>query len=191
MAQNSSAVIVPGHGRFWLAPVDTLAPGQVLKVTGAPTQATLTLTVNAVVLATPVVLRSTDSVYAKALAIANALASLSTVGGGNVVAVLPTADPWTFTIILDPSVTVPAITVTGAFTGGATPAVTVSSTGRSADFSAFTEIGHTSQDNPCRSTAPAATSPPSARGRPTPSTPRPRRSASRWPTACCSTTSRA
>jgi hypothetical protein len=147
MAQDSTKVIVPGHGRFWLGPVDTLAPGQVLKITGTPTQATVTLTV-ATVASAATVLRSTDSSYTKALAIATALAGLSSVGAGNVLGVFPTPDPWTFTIVLDPSVATPAITATATYTGGTTPGLTVSTTGRSADFSAYSEIGHTSSDNP-------------------------------------------
>lgn len=147
MTQDSSKVIVPGHGRFWLAAVDTLAPGQVFKVTGAPTQAVVTFTVNAVAAAAGVTLKATDSPFAKALAIASALAALSTVGAGNVI-VLPTGDVWTFTIILDPAVTTPAITMTTTFTGGTTPAATISTTGRALDFSAYTEVGHTSPDSP-------------------------------------------
>jgi hypothetical protein len=145
MTQDSSKVIVPGHGRFWLGAVDTLPPGQLVKVTGAPTTATLTFTVNAVA-AAAAVLNTTDSVQTKMLAIANAIAGASSVGSGNVV-VLPGPDAWTFLVILDPSVTSPTITMTSAFTGGTSPAATVSSTGRGL-FSSYTEIGHTSNASP-------------------------------------------
>jgi hypothetical protein len=146
MAQDSTKVIVPGHGRFWLGAVDTLAPGQVLKITGTPTQAVVTPTVNAVAGAATT-LKSSNTPYANALLLASALAAMSSVGSGNVV-VLPTSDPWIYTVILDPAVASPALTATATFTGGTTPAITVSSTGRAADFSAYTEIGHTSPDNP-------------------------------------------
>jgi hypothetical protein len=148
MSLDSSKVIVPGHGRFWLGPVDTLPPGQLVKITGSPTQAVVTLTVNAVA-AAAATLKSTDTVAAKMAALANALAAITTVGSGNVV-ILPGPDAWSFLIILDPAVTSPTITAAATYTGGSTPGITVTSTtvGRSADFSGLSEIGHTSNDNP-------------------------------------------
>jgi hypothetical protein len=146
MPLDSGKVIVPGHGRFWLGPVDAPPPGQILAITGAPTQATIVLTVNAVASAS-IVLKSSDTMTTRMTAIASALAATSSVGSGNVV-VLPGPDAWTYLIILDPSVAVPTITVNaGTFTGGTTPAVSINATGRG-PFSAYTEIGHTSPDNP-------------------------------------------
>lgn len=146
--KNSNRVIIPGNGRFWLAPVDTLPPGQLLRVTGAPTSANVTATVNAVA-STPVSVSGTTQ-DADMLELAQAIAALSTVGSGRV-SVLPASEtnPFAYLVFIDPAVTTQAITAAATFTGGTTPAIeVVTDTVGLGSWAAWTEIGHTSKDSP-------------------------------------------
>lgn len=147
MALDSTKVIVPGHGHYYVAAVDSLPPGQVVAFTGAPTAVTsLVLTVNSVSTSGLVLAALTTAAQgANCLLIAQALANLSTVGAGKV-AVMPGSTGSQFLVIIDPSVTTQVITSSGStFTGGTGPAVTVTSR---ATWSSWTEVGHTSSDSP-------------------------------------------
>lgn len=146
--KDSSRVIVPGHGQFYRAPVDSPAPCQLLQVTNAPDTVTFTPKVGTTS-GTAVTLRTTDTVAARLHALASALAAAA--GAGNV-AVISTPDPWTFLTVIDPKVAVQAITATSvASTGGggtATVSTVAAGTAGFSDWSAYTAVGHTTKDSP-------------------------------------------
>ena len=148
MASNANRVLIPGNGRFWTGAVDSPPPGQLVTVTGSPTSAVLTFTVAGQ--ATTAVTVSTLTQDADLLEIAQAIAALSTVGSGRV-SVMPASatNALSYLIFIDPAVTTQAITVSGTFTGGSTPAVAVATSAVGlGPWTPYTEIGHTSKDSP-------------------------------------------
>lgn len=148
MAQNANRAIVPGNGRFWIGAVDSPPPGQLIKITGAPTSTSLVLIVGAVTAAAITVTPTT--VDADCLEIAQTIANLSSVGSGRVSVLPADTTGYAYLVFIDPIVATQAITTTGTtFTAGSTPAVTVSTTASGLGaWTPYTEIGHTSQDSP-------------------------------------------
>ncbi|MEO7260255.1 MAG: hypothetical protein ABI047_03195 [Jatrophihabitantaceae bacterium] len=144
MGQDSSKVIVPGHGRFWLGNPDSPPPGQIIKVSGNPTAAVITMTVATIACVANVA--AANSSQQNMLAIAQALAGNLAVGAGKVF-VFPGPDLWTWLVIIDPSVVSQTITATATYTAGATPSIQVLTSGRG-PWTPFSEVGHTSKESP-------------------------------------------
>ncbi len=148
MPKNAKTVIVPGTGRYFRAPVDTPPPGQIINISGTPTAASVPVAVGgqtATAVLTTLAAPTADSIYGNCGAIASALASLSSVGAGNV-AVLPGYNAYQYVAIIAPEVTTQTITSTGAtFTAGTTPAVAVTLRGA---WTPWIDTGYTDNDSP-------------------------------------------
>ena len=154
MAENDTAVINAAIGYVYTGPVGTAAPTpatiktlnpetygsqtQTLKITGAPTGGTFTVTVGAATSAAIAYNASNAAVKA-------AISALATVGVGNV---LVTGVGLSDTNGIDVNWynakqgTTAAITATASFTGGTTPAIAVTLKQAAANW---TSVGHTSR----------------------------------------------
>lgn len=141
MAQDSTKVIVPGTGRFWTAAVDTVAPLYVISVPGTTTAGTFTLTAAT---QTTSAITFTPTGTGMPAAIANALAALSGVGAGKVLAVVPITQ-YSWAVMFDPTVTPGTVSGTGT---SLTPTGSITVGVPSSTFTAWTEAGHTSNDTP-------------------------------------------